>query len=54
MDEVADYPAGAIRKRRLCQGVEYTIVNGEVLIQRGEHTGAYPGKVVRSAAYRRS
>jgi N-acyl-D-aspartate/D-glutamate deacylase len=54
MDEVADYPAGAVRKRRLSKGVEYTIVNGEVLIENGEHTGSYPGRVVRSAASRRS
>jgi hypothetical protein len=27
-----------------------TVVNGQVLIEKGEHTGAYPGKVARSAA----
>ncbi len=54
MDEVADYPAGAVRKRRLSQGVEYTIVNGEVLIEEGEHTGSYPGRVVRGEAFRRN
>jgi len=53
MDEVADYPAGAVRKRRLSQGVEYTIVNGEVLIEEGEHTGRYPGRVVRSSVSHR-
>jgi len=26
-----------------------TVVNGQVLIEKGEHTGAYPGKVARSA-----
>jgi hypothetical protein len=26
-----------------------TVVNGNVLIEKGEHTGAYPGKVARSA-----
>jgi N-acyl-D-aspartate/D-glutamate deacylase len=46
MDEVADFPGGAKRMRRLSQGVEYTIVNGSVLIEEGEHTGAYPGRVV--------
>ncbi|MCH7608458.1 MAG: amidohydrolase family protein [Chloroflexi bacterium] len=51
LDQVADYPAGAVRMRRLCEGVDYTIVNGEVLIERGEHTGAYPGQVIRSSAY---
>jgi hypothetical protein len=24
------------------------VVNGQVLIEKGEHTGAYPGKVARS------
>jgi N-acyl-D-aspartate/D-glutamate deacylase len=50
-DHVADFPAGAMRMRRLPQGVDCTIVNGEVLIEDGEHTGALPGKVVRSSAY---
>ncbi len=49
MDEVADFPGGARRMRRLSQGVEYTIVNGSVLIEEGEHTGAYPGRVVAGA-----
>jgi N-acyl-D-aspartate/D-glutamate deacylase len=51
MDEVADFPGGAVRMRRLCQGVDYTIVNGQILIEEGEHTGAYPGRVVRSSVY---
>ncbi len=50
-DHVADFPAGAVRMRRLPQGVDCTIVNGEVLIEDGEHTGTLPGKVVRSSAY---
>ncbi len=54
LDEVADLPGGAERKRRLCTGVEYTIVNGEVLIEEGEHTGAFPGRVARSSAYHAS
>jgi N-acyl-D-aspartate/D-glutamate deacylase len=51
MEEVDDFPGGATRMRRLCEGVEYTIVNGEVLIEEGEHTGAYPGRVVRGTAH---
>ncbi len=27
-------------------GIEYVLVNGVVVIQRGEHTGARPGRVV--------
>jgi hypothetical protein len=26
------------------------VVNGQVLMERGEHTGAYPGKVARSSS----
>jgi len=51
LDEVADYPGDAMRMRRMSQGVAYTIVNGEVLIEDGEHTGAYPGRLLRSSAY---
>ncbi len=29
------------------EGIEYVIVNGEVVIRRGMHTGALPGKVLR-------
>ena len=29
-------------------GVMATIVNGEVLLENGEHTGALPGKVARN------
>ena len=47
MEQVADFPAGATRMRRMVDGVEYTIVNGQVLIEHGEHTGAYPGQVMR-------
>jgi len=30
------------------EGIEYVLVNGEVVIEKGEHTGALPGKVVRA------
>ncbi len=29
-------------------GIPYVIVNGEVVINQGEHTGAFPGKVIRN------
>jgi hypothetical protein len=31
------------------RGVEYTVVNGQVLYDHQQHTGALPGKVLRSA-----
>ena len=49
-DETHDLPGGLMRLRQLATGVDYTIVNGQVLIEAGEHTGAYPGRVVRSRA----
>ncbi|MDE2837653.1 MAG: amidohydrolase family protein [Chloroflexota bacterium] len=52
LEEVADYPGDAVRMRRPSEGVACTIVNGEVLIEAGEHTGALPGQLLRSSAYR--
>jgi N-acyl-D-aspartate/D-glutamate deacylase len=49
-DESPDLPGGATRRRQLAQGIEWTVVNGQVLLEEGEHTGAYPGKVARSKA----
>jgi N-acyl-D-aspartate/D-glutamate deacylase len=46
--EAHDLPSGARRRKQLAKGIEFTVVNGQVLIERGEHTGAYPGKVARS------
>ena len=50
-DVVHDFPAGGWRIRELAEGVKCTIVNGEVLIEDGEHTGALPGRVMRNALY---
>ncbi len=50
-DIVHDLPAGGWRFRELAAGVHYTIVNGEVLIEDGNHTGALPGRVVRNSRY---
>jgi N-acyl-D-amino-acid deacylase len=32
---------------RYPDGIEYVIVNGEVIVERGSHTGALPGRVLR-------
>ncbi len=42
-----DLPGGARRRKQLAQGIEWTVVNGQVLIEKGAHTGVYPGKVAR-------
>ena len=44
----ADFPGGGRRLVTQAQGIEYTIVNGRVLYDRGKHTGALPGQVLRS------
>ena len=43
-----DLPGGGRRLVMPAQGVQYTIVNGEVLFDDGKHTGAMPGQVLRS------
>ena len=48
MPEVrTDLPAGAKRLVQKAEGIAYSIVNGEVLMRDGEHTGVYPGKLLR-------
>jgi N-acyl-D-amino-acid deacylase len=47
--EAHDLPGGAKRRKQLAQGIEWTVVNGQVLMEHGQHTGAYPGKVARSS-----
>ncbi len=45
-----DLPGGGRRLVIPAQGVEYTVVNGEVLYEHGRHTGAMPGRVLRLGA----
>ena len=44
----SDLPGGGRRLVMPAQGVQYTIVNGEILFEDGTHTGAMPGQVLRS------
>ena len=46
--EAQDLPRGGTRRSQLAQGIEWTVVNGGVLLERGKHTGEYPGMVLRS------
>jgi N-acyl-D-amino-acid deacylase len=43
-----DFPGGGRRLVTQSQGIEYTIVNGKVLYEGGQHTGVLPGRVLRS------
>lgn len=48
---VRDFPAGGWRIKEEAEGVHYTVVNGQVLLEDGEHTGALPGRVLRNSWY---
>ena len=50
-EEAYDLPGGSMRLKQVAHGIPYTIVNGEVLIENGAHTGALPGHVVRNHYY---
>ncbi len=44
---VTDLPGGTGRYIQRSSGYDWTIVNGDVLLDHGEHTGALPGVVLR-------
>ncbi len=51
---VHDFPTGAMRIREPAQGIHMTVVNGQVLLENGKHSGALPGRVLRNPHYRAS
>jgi N-acyl-D-aspartate/D-glutamate deacylase len=54
MPEVAhDLPATARRLVQRARGIAATVVNGEVLLRDGKHTGALPGQLLRGPLARR-
>ena len=50
-EEIYDLPAGMMRLNQPATGVDFTIVNGEILLEKGIHSGALPGRVMRNSAY---
>jgi len=44
---VTDLPAGAKRLKQYADGMKATVVNGQVVLKDNEHTGAYPGQLLR-------
>ncbi len=50
-DIVHDFPGGGWRIRQMAKGIEYTIVNGQVLLENSKHTGALPGQVMKNARW---
>jgi N-acyl-D-amino-acid deacylase len=51
LEVVHDFPTGAKRIKEPAQGIMATVVNGQVLLEGGKHTGALPGRVLRNAHY---
>jgi N-acyl-D-aspartate/D-glutamate deacylase len=49
--QVNDLPGGAPRYVQSARGIHCSIVNGSLLMEKGTHTGAYPGRVLRSRAF---
>ena len=43
-----DGPGGTPRRVHEAEGIDHVIVNGEVVLNHGQHTGALPGRVLRS------
>jgi len=48
---VHDFPAGGWRVKEPAEGIKATVVNGQVLLEDGKHTGALPGRVLRNTYY---
>ncbi len=47
-ESVNDLPGGGPRLMQHAKGIHYTIVNGTVLVENNQHTGAYPGQLLRA------
>jgi N-acyl-D-aspartate/D-glutamate deacylase len=50
---VDDLPSGARRLVQRTRGIAATVVNGEILLRDGKHTGALPGQLLRGPLARR-
>jgi N-acyl-D-aspartate/D-glutamate deacylase len=46
---VHDFPGGAGRFVQRGSGYDYTLVNGQVFMEFGQHSGGYAGRILRSA-----
>ncbi len=50
--KVRDLPGGEGRIIAEADGIHYVVVGGQVLLEDGKHTGALPGRLLRSGDYR--
>jgi N-acyl-D-aspartate/D-glutamate deacylase len=51
LEVLHDFPTGAKRIKEPAQGIHMTIVNGQVLLEDGKHSGSLPGRVLRNSYY---
>ena len=51
LEVVHDFPTGAKCIKEPAEGIMATVVNGEVLMENGKHTGVLPGRVLRNTYY---
>ena len=47
-DVVHDLPGGGKRLKQTAEGIKHTIVNGEIMLSNNEHSGALPGRLLRT------
>jgi N-acyl-D-amino-acid deacylase len=52
LETLHDFPTGAKRIKEPVQGIHMTIVNGQVLLEDGKHSGNLPGRVLRNTYYK--
>ena len=50
-EPLATLPAGGVQVKREAVGIDKVIVNGTVLLENGEVTGALPGQIIRGPLY---
>jgi N-acyl-D-aspartate/D-glutamate deacylase len=51
-EPIYEFPGGEMHVRQGAVGMDYVVVNGEVLLDHGEYTGALPGQTLRGPLYR--
>jgi N-acyl-D-aspartate/D-glutamate deacylase len=51
LEVMHDFPTGAKRIKEPAQGIHMTIVNGQILLEDGKHSGNLPGRVLRNSYY---
>jgi N-acyl-D-aspartate/D-glutamate deacylase len=52
LEVLHDFPTGAKRIKEPAEGIRMTVVNGQVLMEDGKHSGNLPGRVLRNSYYK--